>query len=163
MNFYEIIKIAKMNNTKHNHLDFIKKKIREIKIGLFKTETDSEIKLPNNIIQVLQVEDDGTIWFFTSCSHKQAENVEKSFYANLEFHKKGTDLRVQISGFASIEKDKDGELLNMSNYSEGISERLLLVSMKIMKAEYFESTIIFDNISWGEKIKSLFQHVFVNS
>ena len=149
------------NNHTNEHLDFLKKKIKEIKIGLFRSETNSEIQLPNNIIQVLRVEGDGTVWFFTSCSNKQAENIDRSFYACLDFHKRGTDFRLQIRGNASISENYDRNLFMMSNYSEGTLERVLLVKMKIMQAEYFESTPLTD-VSWPEKIKSIFSQMFLS-
>ncbi len=43
------------------NLVFLKEKIREIKFALFKSEINSELQLPNNIIQNLKVEDDGTV------------------------------------------------------------------------------------------------------
>ncbi|MEP7165598.1 MAG: pyridoxamine 5'-phosphate oxidase family protein [Ferruginibacter sp.] len=146
-------------NYQDENLAFLKEKIREIKIALFKSEINSELQLPNNIIQVLKIEDDGTIWFFTSCSGKQAESIERSFYAYLDFYKKGTDCRLQISGRASI-ADNDEGLFDMSNYSKGISGSLILVKMKIMQAEYFESSQL-GNVSLTERIKSVINHLFV--
>ena len=57
------------------NLDFIKEKIKEIKIAIFKTELNPELQLPNNIIQTFKVEDDGTVWFFTSCNGNHVENI----------------------------------------------------------------------------------------
>lgn len=148
-------------NYQDENLGFLKEKIKEIKVALFKSEINSELKLPNNIIQVLKVTDDGTVWFFTSCSGRQAENIERSFYAYLDFYKKGTDCRLQISGKATIaEEDEDGLFL-LSNYSKSIAGSLILVKMKIMQAEYFESKQV-ENISWAEKLKTAFQHLFVS-
>lgn len=43
------------------NLEFLKEKIEDIKIALFKTELNPDLQLPNNIIQTFKVEDDGTV------------------------------------------------------------------------------------------------------
>ncbi len=141
------------------NLTFLKHKIREIKIALFKSEINSELTLPNNIIQVLQVDDHGHVWFLTSCCREQAKNIDPSFYAYLDFYKKGTDCRLQVSGRAVIVEDDDKTFLTMSNYSSGIASRLVLVKMKIMQAEYFENKQM-DNVSWKEKLKGAVTSLF---
>ena len=57
-------------NNHDENLDFLAEKIKDIRIALFKSHINSELQLPNNIIQVLRVEDDGTLLFFTSCNGK---------------------------------------------------------------------------------------------
>ena len=141
------------------NLSFIQEKIKDINIALFKSEINSELQLPNNIIQTLKVEDDGYIWFFTSCTGNHAQAIEKSFYAYLDYYKKGTDCRIQLSGKANIIDDNDDAFLTMSNYSKGTVGRLVLVKMKIMQAEYFENKHQI-NLSWKEKLKGAFQHFF---
>jgi hypothetical protein len=146
-------------NYQDKNLLFIKEKIKEIKIGLFKSEINSELQLPNNIVEILKVEDDGTAWFFTSCIESQAENIARSFYAYLDFHKRGTDCRLQLGGKATIIEDDD-LLFSISNYSRGTAGKLLLVKMKIMQAEYFESKQS-GNVSWTDKLKLAFNHIFL--
>ncbi|HMK03523.1 MAG TPA: hypothetical protein VK489_05005 [Ferruginibacter sp.] len=141
------------------NLDFLKEKIKEIKIALFKSEIDCELQLPNNIIQTLKVEDDGTIWFYTSCNGIYAKNIDKPFYAYLNYYKKGTDCRLQVSGKAMIIKDGDEGLFSISNYAKGTYGKLVLVKMKMMQAEFYENKA-FSNISWTEKIKSAFNYLF---
>lgn len=141
------------------NLSFLKEKIKEIKIALFKSEMNSELQLPNNIIQTLKVDDDGHIWFLTSCTGDHAQNIARSFYAYLDYYKKGTECRLQVSGRACIIEDDDETFLTMSNYSKGIASRLVLVKMKIMQAEYFENRQ-YINLSWKEKLKGAFNNLF---
>jgi hypothetical protein len=141
------------------NLSFIQEKIKDINVALFKSEINSELQLPNNIIQTLKVEDDGHIWFFTSCAGDYAKSIERSFYAYLDYYKKGTDCRIQLSGKATIVEDEDGDFLSISNYSKTTAGRLVLVKMKIMQAEYFENKY-HPNLSWKEKLKGAFQHFF---
>ncbi|MDB5202263.1 MAG: hypothetical protein JWQ27_1672 [Ferruginibacter sp.] len=141
------------------NLSFLQEKIKQIKVALFKSEINSELQLPNNIIQTLKVEDDGHLWFFTSCAGDYAKSIERSFYAYLDFYKKGTDCRIQVSGKATIVEDDAEDFLLMSNYSRSTAGRLVLVKMKIMQAEYFENKTT-PMISWKEKLRGAFQNLF---
>ncbi|MEO6584591.1 MAG: pyridoxamine 5'-phosphate oxidase family protein [Ferruginibacter sp.] len=143
------------------NLVFLQDRIKEIKIALFKSEINSEIQLPNNIIQTLKVENDGTDWFFTSCTGDYAKSIPRSFYAYLDYYKKGTDCRLQVSGKATIVEDEDETFLTMSNYSKSTTSRLVLVKMKIMQAEYFENKAR-QPLSWTEKMMGAFNHLFFN-
>ena len=147
------------------HLDanlaFLKEKIKDIKIALFKSEINSELQLPNNIISTLKVDEQGYIWFFTSCTNNTAQNIERSFYAYLDFYKKGTDCRIQVSGKAVIADDDDDVFLTMSNYSRSTVGRLVLVKMKIMQAEYFENKQA-PTFTFKEKIKDVFSQLFAS-
>lgn len=118
------------------NLFFIKEKIEEIKIALFKAEIDSILKLPNNIISTLKVDDEGSIWFYTSCNGLYAGEVDKEFFAYLEYHQKGRNTRLRISGKATVESSNDGAFTTASNSN---TNNLLLLKLKIMHAEYLES------------------------
>ena len=142
------------------NLLFITEKINSIRYALFKSEGNSDLQLPNNIIQAIKVDNDGSVWFFTSCSGEYASHVEKSFYASLDFYRKGTDCRLQLTGTATIVED-DEEFTTRKNLA-GNSNQLLLVKMKILKAEYFENK----HESVGtlkNKVKTLFQQLFVSA
>lgn len=142
------------------NLQFLKEKIKDIKIALFKTELNPELQLPNNIIQTLKVEDDGTIWFFTSCNGKHAEQIDKPFYAYLSYQKKGNGCNLQLSGKACFVKNDDDGIFSICNYPKGSYGKLVLVKMKIMQAEFFENNF-FENNSWTEKVKHTLNHLFM--
>jgi len=143
------------------NLVFLKDKINEIKIALFKSESDFELQLPNNIIQTLCVEDDGTVWFFTTCNGCHARFMDRSFYAYLNYYKKDSGCKLQLGGKAIIVDDySDSSFTAGSNYSED-TYTTVLVKMKIMQAEFFESKINND-VSWTEKIKSAFAGLFMS-
>lgn len=144
---------------------FITDKIKQIKIGLFKSEINSELLLPNNVIQVLRVDDSGQLWFFTSCNGRQAANINKTFYAYLDFHKRGTDSRLLLNGTASIvdEEGEVNELLSESIYSKTLVPSLVLVRMKIMQAEYFEGHDSNKALTWKEKLYNSFAGLFSDS
>ena len=149
------------NNHREEDVKFLVAKVKELKTAIFKPDIYAELQLPANIVQTLKVESNGTIWFFTSCLGTHAQQLERSFYGYLDYHKKGSDCCLKLSGEVTV-IDKDPEsLLSMSNYSEGIFERLVLVKMKIARAEYFESYQS-ENVSLKEKIKTVFNYLFTD-
>lgn len=143
----------------HEDFNFLREKIKEIKVAIFKSEINSELQLPNNIIQVLKVEDDGNIWFFTSCSGEHKNTIDRNFYVYLDFYRKGVDGRLKISGHATIVEDEDERFLAISNYSISTANRLVLVKMKIMQAEYIDNRPV-PKISWVERMRLAFNHFF---
>lgn len=142
----------------HNHklkIDFIRAKIKEIKIALFKSDIKSELKLPNNIIETLKVEEDGTIWFFTTCYGNHSAHLEKSFYAQLNYYKKGSGFHLQIDGTATIIENNS----NNSSVTEKQYE-VVLIKMSILHAAISETRAL-ENISFAEKIKHVINNLFM--
>lgn len=148
-----------MNYKQDENLAFLRSKINQIKIALFKSETDFELQLPNNIVQTLSVEDDGTIWFFTTCNGCHARFMDKSFYAYLNYYKKDTGCRLQLGGKAIIVENSEHSFVEAADYSKELYTTVL-VKMKIMQAEFFENKITPD-VSWTEKIKSVLSGLFL--
>lgn len=150
-----------MSYKQDTNLEFLKNKINEIKIALFKPESDFELQLPNNIVQTLRVDDDGTIWFFTTCNGNYARFMNKSFYAWLNYYKKDTGCHLQLSGKTTIILEEDNCFAMDSDYSGG-AYTTVLIKMKIMQAEYFENKIDTE-VSWTEKIKSAVAGLFFST
>jgi general stress protein 26 len=143
-------------NTDEN-LKFLMQKTQEIKIALFKAEISSLLRLPNNIITTLKTDSDGNIWFFTSCNGNYAKNIDKSFYAYLEYYQKGTDSRLRISGKASICEDDPEAYTSISNKS--LPGNQVLIKLKILEAEYFENKPIVTT-SFKETCRNFFYQLF---
>ena len=140
-----------------NPLSFLREKIQEIKVALFKAEINSELSLPNNIIETISTDPDGNVYFFTSCRGAYAAQIDQPFYAYLDYHKKGTDIRLRISGKAVIVKEEE-DVAADENIDHGIDTRsVVLIKMKIMQAEYFGEAVK-QNVSWPQKIRSSINH-----
>ena len=140
-------------------LNFLREKIQDIKVALFKSEINSELSLPNNIIETISTDREGNVYFFTSCRGNYATQIDHPFYAYLEYHKKGTDTRLRISGKAVIVKE-EADMASPENEEHGVNlTSIVLVKMKIMQAEYFGQPAQ-HNDSWTQKIKSSFNHLF---
>ncbi len=143
------------------NIAFIKEKVDAIKIALFTSEINSEWKLPNNIIQTLKVEDDGTVWFFTTL-RGNAQSIDKPFFAHLEFYKKGSGCHLQLSGEGTIVDDPEAVLCAINNdLNSEHMHAVVLVKMKVTYAEFYETKYASDNISWPKKIKTAINHLFL--
>ncbi len=130
-------------------LSFLKEKIELIKVALFKAEIASVLRLPNNIINTLKVDDDGYIWFYTSCNGMYAHEIDKEFFAYLDYYQKGRDSRLRVSGRTCIVEGCDADAASVEN------SNVLLLKMKIMQAEYFGADAEKQQ-NWMNKIKTTF-------
>ena len=141
------------------HLRFVKQKIECIKIAFFIADTESILKLPNNIISTLRVTDDGFIWFFTSYIGEYIQYLDKEFYVSLDYYQKGNNCRLQIKGKAFIIDNDTEEPLGMKDTIER-SAKMILMKVKILKAEYTVDKL--PRTSIKEKIVSAF-HTILSS
>ena len=148
--------------TKDENLLFLESKIQEIKIAMFKAEINSELQLPNNIVSTIKTDGEGNIWFFTSCNGEYAKNLDKNFFAYLEYYQKGQDFRLRLSGKASIvEGDEDDS--NSSIATAPIKRgSIVLIKFKIVNAEYFENKPSV-NVSVKDKVKTFFTEMFIHN
>ena len=137
-------------------LPFLREKIENIRIALFKAETASVLRLPNNIISTLKVDNEGYIWFYTSCNGKYAPQVDKEFFAYLDYYQKGRDSRLRVSGRTCIVEGCGADASAVDN------SNLLLLKMKIMQAEYFGSDTEKQQ-TWMSKIKTTFTELLSTS
>src|ERR1700753_1893595 len=91
--------------TKAENLQFLKQKIHEIRSAKFSADIHSLLQLPNNVITILKADNEGNVWFFTSSNGVYAGNMDKNFYASLDFYNKASDCRLHIDGSAAIVHD----------------------------------------------------------
>jgi Pyridoxamine 5'-phosphate oxidase like len=148
-------------NHQNKNLNFLKGKIKDIKIAIFKSELGPELQLPNNIVQTLKIENDGTIWFFTSCNGNLVKNIDRSFYAQLSYYKKSTACHLQLRGKADLVKNYEDGIFSASNNPNENYGGLVLVKMKILQADFFENKF-FATLSWAEKLRNSFNHFFLS-
>jgi Pyridoxamine 5'-phosphate oxidase like len=146
--------------TKDDNLLFLENKIQEIKIAIFRPEINTELKLPNSIISTIKTDSDGNIWFFTSCNGEYAKNIDKHFFAYLEYYQKGQDCRLRLSGKASI-IEGDSETGNSAvETNSPVNTHLVLIKFKILYAEYIENRQS-PPVSMKEKVKTFFTDIFI--
>ena len=60
------------------------------------------IKIPNSIVTVLKVDDEGQLWFLCTPPTFNIEECEGEFPARLHFYRKGKFYHMEVSGKATI-------------------------------------------------------------
>lgn len=139
------------------NLKLIKEKINLIKVGIFKPESDSDLYLPCNVVNVINIDELGNIWFQTTCKNFKSSDLGKNIYSYLDFKSKGFNSRIVVSGPAQIVEETNNELYQESE--SNFTAHILLIKLKIMNAEFVENNNIIDgNIL--NRIKGVFQQAF---
>ena len=134
-------------------MDTIKKLINEIKIAMFVTQDEAN-GLRSRPMQTAQVDEDGTIWFFTSEFSGKVEEIQSDHPVNLSYASTDRQAYVSITGFAYLVDDqkKRSALWNpifKAWFPEGLDNgSVSLIKVVPVVAEYWEET---DN-----KIKRLY-------
>ncbi|MDN3654417.1 pyridoxamine 5'-phosphate oxidase family protein [Ferruginibacter paludis] len=145
---------------KDDNLRFIQDKIQEFKMAMFRAEMDSELQLPNNIIATFKTDDDGNVWFFTSCKDAYTTQFDKDFFAHLQYYRKGQDSCLKLNGRASIVKEEDADSADADANSGTGNVGIVLIKFKILHAEYCENKqATFSSVK--EKFKTFFNDLFI--
>lgn len=92
-------------------------------------------RLPNDIVEFLEVGENGQLWFTVHRPGKNAENYEQCFPARLFFYRKGIEFFVEINGTVTIVRDKD----ILMEKKDHLGEDCLLLKMTPTVAEYTET------------------------
>lgn len=143
-----------------DHLLFLQRKIGETRVAMFRPEMDSELQLPHNIISTIKTDDDGNIWFFTSCNGNYAKNIDQHFYAYLDYNQKGGAYRLCIGGKASIVQDDPADHASRLHTHHGINDNIVLIKLKMMHVEYFENKLLQHTSSFKTRIMDFFSEMF---
>jgi hypothetical protein len=125
------------------HLHFLHEKIQDIRSALFYSLSNSVLKIPTSIVTALKVDEEGQVWFFVSRPRQQLTEFDRQFPARMEFYKKGKHSVVKINGRACIVNDANavtGLVTLPDDIKEKALDQLLLIKVKIEKAEYFETS-----------------------
>jgi general stress protein 26 len=123
----------------------LKELIDEIKIGMLTTE-DTDGTLRSRPLQTRTVDNDGSLWFFTSrTSPKVAEASADGWRVNVSYSHPGKMDYVSISGRATLVDDRERMKALWTKWVEvffpkGLNDPdLALLRVDIEKAEYWDS------------------------
>src|ERR1700744_6304661 len=120
-------------------LQFLQEKIRDLKNAIFFSQNTSLLRMATTIVSVLKVDDLGQLWFFVPRPQQALHEFDREFPVRLEFFKKGKDFFVHVSGKAFIVTDPyDINGFVDEEIREKTDAHLVLIKVKIMKAEYFQ-------------------------
>jgi general stress protein 26 len=116
--------------------------IRDIRVALL-TTVDRDGRFHTRPVQTLQVEDDGTLWFFTDWSSPKVDELHYDVRVSLGYADPAKNVYVAVSGSGSLLRDiqKAKQLWGVEQrayYPEGPEdERLALLRVVIERAEYW--------------------------
>lgn len=106
----------------------VKKLLSSFKIGLFKTDGIQSLLLPNAVVSIIEIDNTGSILFYSSFNRQRLAMVDFNFYSNLEFNGKDFERTIHISG--STEIVENGFLLKEDG------TELILLKMKISRVDF---------------------------
>lgn len=139
----------------NQQLNFLQDKIREIGSAIFFNLSDSVLKLPTSIVSTLKVDDYGYVWFFVQKPKQTLQEFETEFPVRLDFFKKGISSFLQVMGKGWVVNDPE-EINSYVTLPEDIKSindgHMLLVKVKIMKAEYYETKTATRNSWWQNAV-----------
>ena len=114
--------------------------IMDLQQALFFTDTQSILRFPVSIINVLQADEVGQLWFIVKRPTQQLNEFDKEFRARLDFYKKGKNYYLQVKGKACIVSDPE-EINNVHDLNEDIKKlaatSMVLIRMKIGESYYY--------------------------
>jgi|SRR5688500_744226 len=116
---------------------FLQNRIMDLQQALFFNESQSVLKFPTSIINVLHADDVGQVWFLVSRPQQHLNEFDKQFRARLDFYKKGKDYYLHVKGKACIVTDPE-EINNVDALDDEIRQ-LALTSMALIRMNIQET------------------------
>src|SRR5438270_1267381 len=126
----------------NQQLNFLQEKIQEIGSAIFFNLSDSVLKLPTSIVSTLKVDEYGYVWFFIQKPKQNLKEFETEFPVRLDFFRKGKSYFLQVSGKGWVVTDPEevNSFVSLPEEARQLAvNELVLVKVKIMKAEYYET------------------------
>jgi general stress protein 26 len=149
----------------NQQLNFLQEKIQEIGSAIFFNQSDSVLKLPTSIVTTLQVDGYGYVWFFVQRPKQNLKEFEAEFPVRLDFFKKGASFFLQVSGKGWVVSDPEEMNAFVSLPDEAKQQAMhdmVLVKVKIMKADYYETRTT-NRKAWWQNAISMFTTWFRTS
>jgi hypothetical protein len=131
--FYTEI-LVMVNDT---NLQFIREKIIQLRSAVMYDASDGLVKLGNDIVTAVRVDDEGHLWFVTNNPLQNIEECEQCFPARLCFYRKGIHFTMEISGRATI-VNNDYSYDYVSTESKSKKSKKVLVKLAMINIEYTE-------------------------
>lgn len=88
-------------------LEKFKSLVKDVNICMFITNNHNEAETHTRPMATVNVEDDGTLWFYTDIRSIKVEEVETDHDVHLVYAHPGKDSYLDVWGKASVVKDKD--------------------------------------------------------
>lgn len=115
------------------NLQFIEKKLNEARTAVMYIDGNNVVKLPNDIITFIKVDEAGKLWFTAHKPRCLLMEYEQSFPLRLFFYRKGIGFYIETSGVAMIAGRDDA-----TEIKEELNENNYLIKMTPHLVEYTE-------------------------
>ncbi len=122
--------------TSDPNLQFITGKIATLRSAVMYSMSNSLVKLPNDIVTFLKVDEDGQLWFLSHLPSQSLNECEQVFPVRLHFFRKGYDFFVEVSGKATIMNNSFSD--NSFNTPGLDNRKSVLIKMTMSNIEYTE-------------------------
>lgn len=145
-------------STTGQQLNFLQEKIKEIGSAIFFNLSESVLKLPTSLVCTLKVDDYGFVWFFVQKPKQHLKELETEFPVRMDFFKKGSNCFLQVNGKGWVITDPE-EMNSLDTIPEDAKKmamnEMVLVKVKIMRAEYYETKTTHRNSWWQSMVNSV--------
>lgn len=122
-----------VNMASDGNLQFIRQKIYQLRSAIMYSMSNEPVKIPNNIVTAIRVDDEGHLWFLSKRPAQFVSECEQNFPARLHFYRKGLRFFMEVSGKATIVND--GTEINGHSTA---GEKPVLIKMTMKNIEYIE-------------------------
>lgn len=123
-----------------NNLTLLQERILELRSALFYDQSESVLHLPPTVVQTLDVDEVGQLWFIMPMPPQQVSEFDTSFPVQLNYFRKNAPYALNILGRGYIVSDPEErcnwELLHPDLTAPTHSS--ILVKVKIVRAEMQE-------------------------
>lgn len=116
------------------NLRFISEKITRIRTAIMYTMSNEVLHFPNSLVEAVNVDETGQVWFVCKPPAQGIEHIEHSFPVRLHFYKKGSGCHLEVSGRATIVTNEYTSYF--ATDENGV--RPLLLRMDMQHVEYSE-------------------------
>lgn len=125
-------------NTTDGNLQFIRQKIYQLRSAIMYSMSNELVKIPNNIVTAIRVDDEGNLWFLAKRPSQFVSECEQNFPARLHFYRKGIRFFMEVSGKATIVNNACN-LGTAETDVAGVQEKPILIKMTMRNIEYVEA------------------------
>lgn len=147
-----------MATSTNQQLSFLQEKIREIGSALFFNLSESVLKLPTSIVSTLKVDDYGFVWFFVHRPQQSLKEFDNEFPVRLDFFRKGKGCFLQVNGKGWVVTDPEemNAFVTLPEDAKKLAmNEMVLVKVKIMRAEYYETKTSQGHSWWQNAVSSI--------
>ena len=145
-------------NQQTQQLVFLQEKIEQIGSAIFFNQSESVLKLPTSLVSNIKVDDFGYLWFFVKKPKQNVQEFDNEFPVRMDFFKKGVDFFLQVNGKGWVVTDPEEQSTFLELFNDvdaGQLEDMVLVKVKMLKAEYYETQMRAKHSWWHNAVNTM--------